>query len=262
MLKKLLKYDLKYMIKNMSVFYILALVASILTRIIFSLKETVIINIAGQICLGFMFSMIASILINTIMRSWVRFRDSIYKDEAYLTHTLPVSKNDIYNSKFLQTIIFFGVSMFFVILSIFITYYTKERWDILIGLFNKINLSYNTKVFLMISIVIVFMLEIFNIIQSGFLGIILGYKANNYKTGYSVFWGLIVYIISQLIALLFLFITGLINKNIFRLFISTDSLTPGIVKPLVVLAIIFYLFIIIMMNIVCKKVLKKGVNIE
>ena len=57
-----------------------------------------------------MFSMVASILINTMMRSWIRFRDSIYKDESYLTHTLPVTKNNIYNSKFLQTLIFFVIS--------------------------------------------------------------------------------------------------------------------------------------------------------
>jgi hypothetical protein len=66
MLNKLLKYDLKYMIKNMSVFYILAVFFAILTRIYFSLNQTVIVNIIGQISVGCMFSMVGSILINTI----------------------------------------------------------------------------------------------------------------------------------------------------------------------------------------------------
>ena len=95
MLNKLLKYDLKYMIKNMSIFYILSIFFAITTRILFGLEQSIIIKIIGQISVGFMFSMVASTLINTIMRSWVRFRDSLYKDESYLTHTLPVTKNDL-----------------------------------------------------------------------------------------------------------------------------------------------------------------------
>ena len=95
MLSKLLKYDLKYMIKSMSVFYILAIFFAVLTRIFFSLEKSVIITIIGQITVGCMFSMIANTLINTMMRSWVRFRDSLYKDESYLTHTLPVTKNEL-----------------------------------------------------------------------------------------------------------------------------------------------------------------------
>ena len=80
MLNKLLKYDLKYMIKNMSIFYVLAIFFAITTRILFNIEQSVIINIIGQISVGCMFAMLANILINTIMRSWVRFRDSLYKD--------------------------------------------------------------------------------------------------------------------------------------------------------------------------------------
>ena len=157
MLKKLLKYDLKYMIKNMSIFYILAIFFSILTRILFSLKQTVIINIIGQITVGCMFSMIASTLINTLMRSWVRFNDSIYKDEAYLTHTLPVTKKNIYDSKFIETLIFFIIGFLVVILSLFIAYYTKDRWIMLKGLIDSITtgLNFNTTLFVISFILII-----------------------------------------------------------------------------------------------------------
>ena len=117
MLNKLLKYDLKYMLKNMSIFYILAIFFAITTRILFSIEQTVIIKLIGQISVGCLFSMLASILINVMMRSWVRFRDSVYKDEGYLTNTLPVTKNDIYDSKFIQTLIFFTIS-FLIVLSL------------------------------------------------------------------------------------------------------------------------------------------------
>ena len=116
---------------DFSSIYILAIIFATFTRIMFSLKQTIIVDIIGQISVGCMFSMIASILINVMMRSWVRFRDSIYKDESYLTHTLPVTKNNIYDSKFIQTLIFFVFSFIIVVLSLLIAYYTKDRWILL-----------------------------------------------------------------------------------------------------------------------------------
>lgn len=263
MLKKLLKYDLKYMIKNMSIFYILAIFFGLTTRILFSLDQTIIIKIIGQISVGCMFAMLTNILINTIMRSWIRFRDSIYKDEAYLTHTLPVTKNDIYNSKFIQTLIFFIVGFLIILLSLFITYYTKERWLELRNLISTITtgLDFNTTSFVISFITIIF-LEVFNGIQCGFLGIILGYKRNNAKIGFSVLFGLITYFLSQSIALLLIFIVGLFNSSIMSLFTSNILLDTSTLKLLIILAIIVYLLIITLMNILCKKIFNNGVNIE
>ena len=96
MVNKLLKYDLKYMIKNMAIFYILSIFFALTTRILFNMEQSAIINIISQISVGCMFAMIVNTLINTIMRSWIRFRDSLYKDESYLTHTLPVTKSNLY----------------------------------------------------------------------------------------------------------------------------------------------------------------------
>ena len=143
MLVKLLKYDLKYMLKNMIIFYILTIFFAISTRILFAIDDSVILKIISQISVGCMFSMMASILINTLMRSWVRFRDSIYKDEAYLTHTLPVTKNDIYNSKLLQTLIFFVISFSVIVIGLFIAYYTKDRWILLKDFINNFTISIN-----------------------------------------------------------------------------------------------------------------------
>ena len=263
MLTKLLKYDLKYMIKNMIIFYILTILFAIITRIFFSFKETVMINIISQISVGCMFSMIANTLINTMMRSWIRFRDSIYKDEAYLTHTLPVTKNDIYNSKFLETLIFFVIGFIVVILSLFIAYYTKERWLILKGFINTITtgLEFNTTIFILSFILIIF-LEIFNAIQCGFLGIILGYQKNNNKIGFSVLFGFIAYLLAQSIVLLLVYISGFFNSSIMNLFKSNILLDTTSFKLLVFLSIILYLLIILVMSIICKKEFNKGVNIE
>ena len=75
MLVKLLKYDLKYMIRNMGVFYILSIVFAIITRVFLNLEQSVMINIIGKISAGFLYSALANILLNTMIRSWIRFRD-------------------------------------------------------------------------------------------------------------------------------------------------------------------------------------------
>ena len=247
----------------MSLFYILALIFAILTRCLFALKQTVIINIMAKITAGCMISMIANIIINTMMRSWIRFIDSIYRDEAYLTHTLPVTKNSIYDSKFLQTLIFFVVGFIFVIISLFITYYTPERWQALINIIDRITtgLDFNPTLFV-ISFLLVVFLEIFNAIQCGFLGIILGYKKTNGKTGFSVLFGFIAYIIAQSLVLLSVFVVGLFDESTMDLFRSTVLLDTRTFKFLILLSIIVYVIIIYLMSLLCKKELNKGVNIE
>ena len=264
MLNKLLKYDLKYMIRNMSIFYILAIFFAITTRLLFNMEQSVIINIISQISVGCMFAMIANTLINTIMRSWVRFRDSLYKDESYLTHTLPVTKNELYNSKFIQTLIFFFISFVVILISLFITYYSKENWQVLTEFIKTITtgLNMSTSFFITMAIIIIF-LEVFNAIQCGFLGIILGYKMNNGKIGYSVLFGFIIYLIAQAIILLLVFIYGLYDSSIMELFkTATINIDVEAFKVLAILSSLLYIMIIFIMSIICKKELNKGVNVE
>ena len=264
MLNKLLKYDLKYMIKNMAIFYILSIFFAITTRILFNMEQSVIINIIGQISVGCMFAMIANTLINTIMRSWIRFRDSLYKDESYLTHTLPVTKNDLYNSKFIQTLIFFFISFLVILISLFIAYYSKENWLVITNFIRTITtgLNLSTSFFITMAIIIIF-LEVFNAIQCGFLGIILGHKMNNGKIGYSVLFGFITYLLAQGLILGLVFVYGIFDSTVMELFkTATINIDVTAFKTLAIVSSSLYIIIIFIMNILCKKELSKGVNVE
>ena len=264
MLNKLLKYDLKYMIKNMTVFYVLSIFFAITTRILFDMNQSIIINIIGQISVGCMFAMITNILINTMMRSWVRFRDSLYKDESYLTHTLPVTKNEIYNSKFIQTLIFFFIGFFVILISLFIAYYSKENWLLLTNYIEIITTGLNMSTsFFVIMIITLIFLEVFNGIQCGFYGMILGHRKNNGKLGYSILFGFIIYLLVQTIVLALVFVYGLFDPSIMELFKTTTvNLDVQAFKVLAIVSSLIYLIIILIMSMLCKKELNKGVNIE
>ena len=264
MLNKLLKYDLKYMIRNMSVFYVLAIFFAITTKILFVIDQSFMVSVLAKISLGFLIAMIANILINTMMRSWIRFRDSLYKDESYLTHTLPVKKSELYESKFIQTLIFSIVGFAVILLCLFIAFYSKENWTTLTNYLNTVssNLNMSTLFFVIILLLIIF-LEIFNAIQCGFLGIILGHRRNNGKIGYSVAIGFILYLVSQTLVLALIYVYGLFDSSVMELFNTTPtSLNVDAFKLMGILSSILYMAIIFIMNLICTKELSKGVNIE
>ena len=264
MLNKLLKYDLKYMIKNMSIFYILSIFFAITTRILFNIDQSVMIKILAQISNGCMIAMVANTIINVMMRSWLRFNDSLYKDESYLTHTLPVTKNQLYNSKFILTLIFYFISFVIVLLTLFITYYSKENWLAISNFIKTITIGLNmsTLFFISMTIIIIF-LEIFNAIQCGFLGIILGHKKSNNKIVFSILFGFIIYLIAQCLILGLVYVYGLFDPTVMELFnTGTINIDVNSFKSLAIVSSILYIVIIFIMSLICKKSLNKGVNID
>ena len=52
MLGKLLKYDLKWTYKGVIVFYILAIMFSIIGRLLSEIENSLIFNIIGKVCIG------------------------------------------------------------------------------------------------------------------------------------------------------------------------------------------------------------------
>lgn len=261
MLNKLLKYDLKNMFKFISIFYLLAIFFAILTKIFFNLEQTLIIKIIGQICVGAMFSMIASSIINTLMRSWIRFKETIYGDESYLIHTLPVTKKTLFESKFILHFITLTSTLLVSLIAIFIAYYSKDNINLLNNLLSNVTNSLNiSNSLFMFVIIFILALEIFTGLESGILGIIFGYKKSNNKALYSVIFGFLIYILSQLFVLLSLFIAGLFNKNIMNIFTS-NIIDFNTIKIIVIISILVYILIIVMLNFISVKELKKGVNV-
>ena len=82
MLKKLLKYDLKWNCKNLIVFYVLAIFFAVVGRGLSEIENSFILNIIGKICIGTSIAMIVNALINNLIRVWVRFSRNVYKDES------------------------------------------------------------------------------------------------------------------------------------------------------------------------------------
>lgn len=263
MLKYLLKYDLKYIFKFIIIFYSLALFFGTLSRIFLSIENSLVMEIIGRICSGTAISMMFSILINNLMRLWVRFKQNLYGDESYLTHTLPVKKQTLYMSKIITAVISVFVSVIVIALTLYITYYSKENIEFLKNLILPFADIYGSSVLkIILAFLVVFFLEFANILQAGFTGIILGHKMNSAKTGFSVIYGFLVYIATQVFAVVVMLIFGLFNDDFMNLFVTKSAIDIGAVKAVVWLAIAVYSISLIIIYFVNQFLFKKGVNVD
>ena len=263
MLKKLLKHDLKWIFKLLVVFYSIALVFSIFTRIFLSIDGSTIFNVLGKICSGVTISFIFNILINNIMRCWARFAKNLYGDESYLTHTLPINKKTIFASKFLMGIITMFVSVFVILLTLFIAYYSKENIEWLKISLNIIASIYNSTVIkLLLVIFLVFFLEMVFTVFAGYIGILIGHRSNDKRIIKSIIYGFITYILTQTLTLIIMFIFGIFNKDIMNLFTTNNIINIDILKIIMYGAIAIYVIYIIIYYIIGLKLFKKGIDVE
>ena len=263
MLAKLLKYDLKWVYKLIVIFYGLAFIFSVIGRAFSTIENSLIFEVVSQIAFGTAISMMVSALINTLMRSWVRFVRNIYKDESYLTHTLPVEKQQIFASKVITGTVAIFTSMIVIVICLFICYYSEANIEALKTVLELAASTYNTTVInLLLLVAFVIFLEIMFIVLIGYNAIILGYKSNRNKMVKTLVIGFVLYMITQVITLGAIFVFGLFNPNVMNLINTTDIINVDAIKSVMYMGVGIYVVYIIFYYILGNIQLKKGVNVD
>ena len=263
MLGKLLKYDFKWVYKLIIIFYILAFTFSVIGRAFSTIENSLVFEIVSQIAFGTAISMMVSSLINTLMRSWVRFIRNVYKDESYLTHTLPVKKQEIFASKVITGAVAIFTSMVVIIVCLFICYYSEANMEALKGLLEIAASTYNTTVLnLLLLVAIVIFLEIVYALLIGYVGIILGHKSNKNRMARSIVIGFVLYLVLQTLTLVLIAFYGLFNPDVMNLINTTDIVNIEAIKNVMYVGIGIYVLYIILLYWFGKKELNKGVNVE
>ena len=263
MLGKLLKYDLKWMYKNLLIFYILALFFAVITKLLNQIENSLIFFVIGKICAGVVISMTINILINNFMRVWARFIRNLYKDESYLTHTLPAERRTIYTSKILSAIITMITSVIVIIICLAICYLTKDNIELLKKAIESTAVYFNSSVSsFLITIIITLFFELLFAMFAGILGIILGHKSNNMKILKSIIFGFIAYMIPSILTLVGIFIIGLFNPEVMDLFNKITGFSTEAIKTVLFGGIAMYFAYNIIYYFLGKKIIEKGVNID
>lgn len=249
--------------KRAVVFYILAFVFSVIGRGLSLIENSLVFSVIAQIVFGIAISMMVSSLINCLMRLWARFIRNVYKDEAYLTHTLSVEKKTIYASKVISAIICVFTTVLVSIVCLFICYYSETNMQTLKSMLELVASTYNTtvlKLLLLISFVV--FLEIMFIVLIGYVGIILGHKSNQNKMVKTLIISFELYFMTQAITLGLICIFVLFNSNVMNLINTTDIIDVSAIKDGMYTETGIYIFYILVYFIFCKKQLEKGINVD
>lgn len=121
MLRKLLKYEFKGNGKIMFPFYGLILILAVMTKL-FNGINIQQFSTLGEIAFGvvaFSYGLtMASVMILTVFLIIQRFSKTVYGDEGYLTHTLPVKSRDIIISKTIAAIAWMALSGIVAMISV------------------------------------------------------------------------------------------------------------------------------------------------
>lgn len=274
MLKKLLKYDLKWTYKILNIIYVLSIIFAIITRLLIELnsptsilkdiiKSSLALKITLEITRGIAITILINIMVNTIIRLILRFKNNLFSDEAYLTHTLPIPKQTIYLSKVLNAIIISLTSIFVIIISLTIMYYSKENIEIIKNTLSITASIYNSTV---IRLILVLFLVVFTqltlIIMIVYSAILLGYSKSDKRIIKSVTYGIISYLITQILVLLIVYIIGLFDPSIMQVFASNTVKDITILKKLMYIIITIYLLFNIIYYYIGQRILKQGINID
>lgn len=264
MLRKLIKYDLKWSLKIVSVYYIIGFITAVIGRLFDFLPDSTFFNVVGGFIKGASISLTIAGIINCIIRTWVRMIMNMYKDESYLTHTIPTSRRNHFYSKVITSIIVLTVSFIVLLINVLILYLSNNSIDFIKNLMNTFENLYDgsTTVF----IILVFMLllvEIIYIVLCGFFAIIYGYSFENGKLGKSFLIGFIGYGILNTVSLFIILFSTIFSSDLYHLIFKQAELTDfNFFLVLLVISLILYLIYSALLFVLSCRKLDKGVNIE
>lgn len=261
MLSKLLKNDLK---KNMSWLWILfvsTIAIALITRGCKELAE----NIAFFKILGIFFdSIFYSLLVNTLLQPFLRgflnFSKSLYGDESYLTHTLPVTKNQIINSKYLTSLIEMLLGFITVVISLLIMFESPTMFDTLKLLMSLIISGDFSIVLVLTLIVVLIIVEFLMFLSIIFFSIIIAYKSKEKRVLKTFLFTTAFAFASSTILSIAMIVVLLINKV--SLSSSTLVLSTTSFFSIILTGIIIYSAVIMLFYFLAKKEFNKGVNVD
>ena len=131
MLGKLLKYEMKGTGRTLVPFYGLMLLLAVITRI-FNGINIHKFSTLGEIAMGIVafayWLTMASVMMLTAFLVIQRFYRTVYGDEGYLTHTLPVKSRDIIISKTVSAFLWIVLSAVVAFASVMIIGYQAGMW--------------------------------------------------------------------------------------------------------------------------------------
>ena len=237
MLGKVLKYDLKALCRYLIPLYAVLFGLGIMIRLLgFFDNVSIIAIICGLMIVALVVLSCLSFVFNGIF-SVKYYLENLFKDEGYLTHTLPVKKGTLLFSKVLASLVTFSMTALVLIISLIVAFYQK---GLFVDVVKVLNLSiYGMTVYEFLLFMIVYgIIGYVATILMVYAAIAIGYSRSSNKLVSSVVWGLIFYFVMEFLYLGLLGIIMIINPT----FISNLDNSVFMMKDLITFFSIFMVF--------------------
>ncbi len=261
MLSKLLKNDLKKNTRLLWILFAATIVCACLARTFSELGESIaFFRVFGIFFYSVYYSLAANVIIQPFLRNFLNFQKSLYSDESYLTHTLPVTKNQIANSKFLTALIEMVASFAVLVISLVIMFASPDFKNVLTMLISTIvvgEFSLGLSITLIVFLIIVEFLMYLSII---YFSIVVAYKQKE-RRAFKAFLITMAMSFAALIALAVVLVIVLVVNDV-KLSASSLVLSNAAFVSVLISGIVMYLAVIVLFYFLTKRELNKGVNVD
>lgn len=261
MLEKLLKYDFRYVYKLLGIYYIITIVSVACGVLLHQIHEPpFIIGFLAEFLTNAGMGLSVGLIISAFTRTWVRFRQSLYGDESYLTHTLPISRLQLFASKFLSAVVILLISVALIIAVVAVIFFRQlSEFNIFTTTILDTGITYSHAGIVLLILLVV---QSIFIIMSGFTGIVLGHRFNSSRGLASWLIGVGCYLVVSLILLGLIFLLGHSNPEFNALIAYGHQPSLPTLLELSWICTAGYIVATIVMFVVNTKSLQHGVDVE
>ncbi len=291
----LIKYNLKYILKTTSIFASLFLISIILfnvtgydTTLIFDeannyavIRETfskpAIFQFLHTLFYNLIYISFVCFVLITILKTWRRFQNTFYSDEAYLTHTLPVSRNTLWNTQICSALLIVLSVLIVAIVGSLLLALSRDGMQILesLGLVGGCTHCVNNYYYVelrdfgfYLTFAFIIFTELAFILFCGFTGIIIGHRFNNHSSIWARVSGFGIYVVASIILLKIIYLLSLFIPSLRYIFGDPAGHQAGLYDdPNFIITTLFYIGIVyvcynLVLYVTGRKLLKRGINLE
>ncbi len=261
MFGKLLKKDLSRNMRWLWILFVATLGIAILGRGCKELGASILLfKILGIFLDSVFYSLLVNVVLQPFLRNFLNFTKSLYGDESYLTHTLPVTKNQIINAKFVTALIEMTLGFLVMVVSLLFMFWTPTFFQELGLLLSFVIAGEFSMTWLMILFLLLVVTEFVMFLSIIFFAIVVAYRAKEKRvlktfllTAGMAFASIIVLFV---IILIVLALQGVSLTS------ATLTLTSSALFSVLLAGITVYTAISVLFYLLAKKIFNRGVNVD
>lgn len=274
MLRKLIKHEFKSTSKIMLAIYAFIAVVTIFGIITFTLVDSFpdssLLNYMNVAMLVLYFLSIFALFIATYIYMCVHFYKTMYSEQGYLTHTLPVSPLTNLHVKIGVSFFWMIASCLVMLLSLFLlllgithgklmSIFTPEKIALLNEILSESGLTL-TAGSMGGYIIICALISCLSYLLIVFASISIGQLFNQNKIRFSIIVGIAIYFIEQILGTMTISIVMIPSAD--DMLYAETEFTSTFVNHTMVSSLLVSLFFSIVLYIICNVIVRKHINLE